>query len=246
MGKIKDLKDSPEVIINPPSENDIIDDYRISLTERIVRNIAHEIRNPLTNVMLGLEQLKNEFPTENEASEVYFSIIKRNCERINDLITNLVNAAKPSELLKNPQSINHLLEEVIQISKEKIEKSNIVLKKQFEEALPNANVDPDKIKEVFKNILDNAFRAMDGKKGELELKTQYLDDQFIIISIKDNGIGILPEDLKKIFDPFFRVKSSGTGLGLTLAQNIITNHKGNIKAVSNPNDGTTFTITLKI
>jgi signal transduction histidine kinase len=243
MDPLEFSNDSKNVDFIDSSKNEIINNYRISLTERIVRNLAHEIRNPLTNVMLGLEQLKNECPPENDAAAVYFDIIKRNCNRINDLIGTLVNAAKPFELSKSPQSINELLEEVLLLSKEKFSANEIVLNKVFGDYLPMANVDPGQIKEAFINILDNAFHAMSGMRGQLELKTAYQDNQFTI-TFKDNGIGILPDNLSKVFDPFFKVKSHGKGLGLTLAQNIIASHKGSINVTSNPAEGTIFTITI--
>jgi signal transduction histidine kinase len=225
------------------SNKELINNYRLSLTERIVRNLAHEIRNPLTNVMLGLEQLKNEYPPQHEDTQIFFNIISRNCARINDLITVLVDAAKPAELSLGMHSINDLLEDVLNISKAKMESKKITLNKQFAEGLPKISVDSEKIKVVFDNILENAFRAMDGFPGKLEVKTAFANNS-LSISIKDNGIGILPDDLEKIFDPFFRFKSNGAGLGLTLAQNIIANHNGMIDVSSHPADGTVFTVIL--
>jgi two-component system, sporulation sensor kinase E len=243
MGKVKISKETIGLRANQDSEPEIINKYRISLTERIVRNLAHEIRNPLTNVMLGMEQLKNECPPENETAEVYFDIIKRNCDRINDLITALVNAAKPADLSMSPQSINQIMDDVLSLSQEKMDAQGLKVVKRYGEQIPDIKLDPDKIREALKNVVDNAVNAMSGIKGQLELKTDYQDDK-CIVTIKDNGMGIQADDMKKIFDPFFRVRSNGAGLGLTSAQNIITNHNGKIHVESVPGEGTSITITL--
>jgi two-component system, sporulation sensor kinase E len=240
MGKVKI---STEKAGENAREQELIDNYRLQLTERIVRHLAHEIRNPLTNVMLGLEQLKNEFPESNETADIYFDIIKRNCDRINDLITSLVNASKPADTQTVPCSINKLIDEVLNLSAEA--GSNFNIRKNFSDNIPDLNVDPLKMKLAFKNIVDNAVHAMRDFKGELEVKSDIKDNQ-CMITFKDNGMGILPEDINKIFDPFYRVKSNGSGLGLTLTQNIINTHKGNIKVSSTPGEGTIVTVILNV
>lgn len=243
MGKVKISKEMIGLKLNQSPQGDIINKYRISLTERIVRNIAHEIRNPLTNVMLGLEQLKNECPPENETAGIYFDIIKRNCDRINGLITSLVNAAKPAELSKNLQPVNRLVDDALLMVKERLSENNITINKNFDENIPDLNVDPERIRMAFKIILENAIQAMSGINGKLDIETRFESNKFLV-SFKDNGIGIKQDDINSIFDPFFRVKSNGAGLGLTLAQNIITSHNGSIKVMSTPGEGATFTVVL--
>lgn len=233
------LKSKNEI---PTAES--IDSYRISLTEKIVRNIAHEVRNPLTNIMLGLDQLKNEFPPEEkESADIYFNIIKRNCDRINELISNLVNAAKPPDLILADYSVNKLMDEVLAITDKKLKSGKITIQRKYNLQLPNILVDGEKIKNAFLNIILNAINAMEGKAGILEIQTE-LDDKKCVIKFRDNGIGISKENLSRIFDPFFRLKSNGSGLGLTMTQNIIHNHKGIIKADSTPGIGTTFIVSF--
>jgi two-component system, sporulation sensor kinase E len=237
MGKVKISNGRNE---ENEREQELIDNYRLQLTERITRHLAHEIRNPLTNVMLGLEQLKTEFPQDNDVAEAYFDIIKRNCERINDLISALVNASKPAEISTVPCSINKIIDEVLDLPG-----SMVNVKRNFEENIPQINVDPQKMKLAFKHIVDNALHAMKDLKGELEVNSKLAENQ-CLITFKDNGAGIMHEDINKIFDPFFRVRSSGSGLGLTHTQNIIRNHNGNIKVSSSPGEGTTVTVTLNV
>ncbi|MDQ3192808.1 MAG: ATP-binding protein [Bacteroidota bacterium] len=224
--------------------DDLIDTYRIFLTENIARNIAHEVRNPLTNIMLGLDQLRNEFPLEdNESAQTYFNIIKRNCDRINELISSLVNASKEPELTVGEFSLNQLMDEVLKTTDEKIKSGKITVQRKYNLQLPPILVDGEKIKNVLFNIILNAIQSMEGKSGKLEIQTAHEDQKFTI-KIIDNGTGISNENLPRIFDPFFRVKANGTGLGLTTSQNIIHNHNGSIKANSSLGIGSTFTISL--
>ena len=248
---VNTLKSTPiisvmEKKIDDQKEAEIIDSYRILLTERIVRNIAHEVRNPLTNVMLGLDQLRNEFPSkDNEGVDIYFSIIKRNCDRINELISSLVNSAKPSELVINDHSINKLIDDALLVLEEKIKSGKITIKKNYTEKIPPLAVDGEKIKVAFSNIISNAINAMEEKAGILEIETAIENDK-CMVKFKDNGIGISNENISRIFDPFFRVKSHGPGLGLTTTQNIVNNHKGIIKVNSALCIGTTFTVSFML
>lgn len=227
-------------------ETELMDSYRIFLTEKIARNIAHEIRNPLTNIMLGLDQLNNEFSIEEkESAAIYYNIIKRNCDRINELISSLVNAAKPPDLIIANHSVNTLMDEALAITDDKIRSGKVTIQRKYDLQLPSIAVDGEKIKSAFSNIILNALRAMEGKAGILEIKTEF-EDKKCIIKFSDNGIGINKEDISRIFDPFFRVKSTGAGLGLTTTQNIIHNHKGIIKADSILGVGTTFTVSFSL
>jgi two-component system, sporulation sensor kinase E len=223
---------------------DIHTAYRISLTERIVRNIAHEIRNPLTNILLGIDQLKNEIEEAPDSAELYFSIIKRNAEKINTLIEELVNAAKKSELDLSEQSLNNLLEDIIKEKEEVISGAKITLKKNLSENIPALKMDKEKIKAALEHIVINAIEAMAEKEGVLEIET-IPENDFCVVNIKDTGTGIEPEHIQKLFDPFYRVRSSGHGLGLTFAQNVINNHSGKISVTSVPGKGSIFSIKLK-
>jgi two-component system, sporulation sensor kinase E len=233
-----------EVEGNSELAEDVINSYRLALTERIIRNIAHEVRNPLTNVMLGLDQLKNELEPVDEGAEVYFSIIQRNCERINQLITNLVDSVKHSDLILENNSINQLIEEALSISESKLKEKNIVVKKSLATDLPSIKIDSAKFRTAFGNLFQNAIQAIQTTDGLLEVET-HKKDSLCVIKIKDNGVGIDKEHLQKIFDPFFRMKTNGAGLGLTTAQNIINTHKGSISVQSTPGKGSEFTVALQ-
>lgn len=227
------------------AEQDLITSEKMALTGRFARTIAHEIRNPLTNITLSMGQLKSELENADEALDLYFDIVKRNCERINQLITELLKSTKPEELNFVQVSIDCLLNETIELAADRIRLKEIELKKVYSHSSTSVLVDPEKIKIALLNILINAVEAMPAQGGILIIKTSDKDNRFNI-SIIDNGTGISAENLGRMFEPFFTGKAKGTGLGLTSAQNIIINHKGTIKAESIPGQGTEFLISFEL
>jgi len=215
---------------------------KFAATGRISRTIAHEVRNPLTNISLATEQLRD-MVQENDEGTLLLNMIKRNGDRINQLVSDLLNATKYSELQFARTPLNDLLNETLENAKDRIELNGITLKKEFSTGVGEINVDKDKMKIAFLNIIVNAIEAMKPGEGILTIKTDCRNNK-CYISIKDNGIGMNRESLSKLFEPFFTNKEKGTGLGLTNTQNIILNHKGNISVESEPGVGTTFTIVL--
>jgi len=213
-------------------------------TGRIARMIAHEVRNPLTNINLSCDQLKD-LIVPGEQGEMLLSTITRNSKRINQLVSDLLNATKVQELNFRSESINMILDETLEIAKDRIQLEHIKLQKSYDPTICNVNVDVDKMKIALLNIILNAVEAMDSGSGVLSLKTENRNGK-CVISISDNGHGIEKDALEKIFEPYYTEKSKGNGLGLTNTQNIILTHKGTIDVKSEPGKGTTFIITLDL
>lgn len=213
-------------------------------TGRIARMIAHEVRNPLTNINLSCDQLKD-LIVPGEQGEMLLSMITRNSKRINQLVSDLLNATKVQELNFRSESINTILDETLEIARDRIQLEHIKLQKSYDPAICNVNVDVDKMKIALLNIILNAVEAMDSACGVLSLKTESRNNK-CVISISDNGHGIEKDALDKIFDPYYTEKSKGNGLGLTNTQNIILTHKGTIDVKSESGKGTTFIITLDL
>ncbi|KAA2245240.1 PAS domain S-box protein [Chitinophaga agrisoli] len=213
------------------------------ITGRIARVIAHEVRNPLTNILLAVSQFKLEPTAATEDSQLYTDIIERNCIRINQLITELLHSTRMIELHIQQHGINELTEKALVLAQDRLQLNEIKVEKQFSEPDVMIPADAEKVEIALLNIIINAIEAMTPGQGELEIYTTRNNDK-AIIQIRDNGPGI-PEDMKaKLFDPFFTSKPKGSGLGLTSTQNIIINHKGNIHVDSEPGRGTTFSIIL--
>lgn len=214
------------------------------ITGRIARVIAHEVRNPLTNILLAVSQFKDEEEiAANEDTLMYTDIIERNCTRINQLITELLHSTRMIELHIGHYGINELIEKALLLSKDRLQLNEIRLEKHL--VSPDIMIDADEEKVViaFLNIIINAIEAMAPGKGLLTVTTLRSQDKAKLL-ISDNGMGIPEDKLARLFDPFYTNKSKGTGLGLTSTQNILLNHKGTIHVDSEPGKGTVFTIAL--
>ena len=215
---------------------------KFASTGRIARTIAHEVRNPLTNINLATEHLRSEIPANSE-TDLLLEMITRNSNRINRMISDLLNSTKESQLDFQSMGLNNLLDESLELAADRIELKEIKVIKEFGSALPLILVDPAKIKIAFLNVIVNAIEAMQPSTGVLKLKT-YVKNNRCIATITDNGKGMDKEELTNLFEPYFTTKESGTGLGLTNTQNIILSHKANITAESTPGVGTTFIISF--
>lgn len=219
---------------------------KLAATGRIARTIAHEIRNPLTNINLATEQLSSELPPNDDNSGFLFDMINRNSTRINMLITDLLQSTKFTELNIKKESVNILLDEALEQAQDRMKLYHVEVIKHYSNDICDIAVDKEKLKIAFLNIIINAIEAMEqADKPILELQTKMSGDKCIIV-ISDNGTGMDEETLSKLFEPYFTSKKKGNGLGMTNTQNIILNHKGDIDVKSQKGKGTKFYITLNI
>jgi signal transduction histidine kinase len=170
-------------------------------------------------------------------------LISRNSVRINQLITDLLNSTKFTELVYKKTSVNQLLDETLELAKDRVALNNITVVKYYGDNICHIAVDVERIKIAFLNLIVNAIEAMEPGKGILQLRTATRDNK-CTITITDNGPGIDLDSQSRIFEPYFTTKTKGTGLGLTNTQNIILNHNGHITMDSVKGKGTVFTITL--
>lgn len=216
---------------------------KYAVTGRIARVIAHEVRNPLTNINLATEQLRSELD-DNQNNGMLFTMITRNSERINQLVSDLLSTTRVTELTFSKVPINQVLDDSLQMAKDRIALNRIQVIKRYDTEICPIAVDVDKVKIAFLNIIINAIEAMD-KNGILEISTSKKDNR-CIVKISDNGRGMSKEEVSRLFEPYFTTKEKGNGLGLANTQNIILGHKGSISAESEPGKGTLFTITFMI
>ena len=218
---------------------------KFTTTGRIARTIAHEVRNPLTNILLATEQLK-EIENKSEEVTVLLELINRNATRINQLVSDLLNATRFTQLDLVMVEASQIIDETAEMAMERIELNKIVLEKNYSGEGCCISVDKEKLKAALLNIIVNAIEAMDGMdKNVLTLKTRKEGNK-CIIEIADSGKGISEEALQKLFDPYFTTKLKGNGLGLTNTQSIILNHNGTIDVYSKQGHGSTFVILLDL
>lgn len=215
------------------------------ITGRIARVIAHEVRNPLTNILLAVSQFRQEQDNKSDTqeSELYLEIIERNCTRINQLISELLHSTRMIELHSQPHGINQLVQKALELSTDRLQLNDMQI--QLNMAQPDIHIvaDEEKIVIAFLNIIINAIEAMTPGKGILTVNTAHNGER-VIVQFGDNGVGISEETKAKLFDPFFTSKPKGTGLGLTGTQNILVNHKATIHVASEQGAGTLFTLTF--
>lgn len=224
------------------SEQRILRAEKISMTGRMARSIAHEVRNPLTNINLALGQLKVQLQPESE-SKTYIEIIDRSSNRINVLINDLLNSAKSPNLKLKKQSLKAVIENAIHLAKDRIKLFQIKLVEDLKDDV-QLMLDELQLKTAVLNIIINAIEAMEKVKSATLSIRIYRSLSDVHLEIKDNGKGMEEEQLKLLFDPFYTGKEKGMGLGLTTTQNIIQQHGGEIDVESQLEKGTTFTISL--
>jgi signal transduction histidine kinase len=215
---------------------------KFTATGRIARTIAHEIRNPLTNISLASEQIKAASGNDEETI-MLLDMINRNANRINHMISELLTSTRFALLQYSKININTLLDETLELAKDRIELNHIRLEKEYSNPGCEVMADVDKMKIAFLNIIVNAIEASEKEKGVLHIHSWHENDK-CFVNIKDNGAGMDEEAQQKLFDPYFTKKGNGSGLGLTHTQNIILNHKGSISVESRMGEGTEFTVVL--
>ena len=229
-------------------------EQKIQQTEKLVAmgqlaaGVAHEINNPLGVILCYVELLKRQFSEVPQGQEDLVTIEKqaRNCKRI---VSDLLEFARSGETSKHTASLNQTLEEVLGMVGEQFKKQGVQIETDLDPDLPQMEMDTNKIKQVFMNLLMNARQAMDGRDGKMHISTCYSEQESVArVIFWDNGKGI-PEYMQdKIFDPFFSTKRTGegTGLGLSVSYGIVREHGGEISVESRPGEWTRFVIELPV
>ncbi len=214
---------------------------KLAATGRLVRTLAHEVRNPINNINLACEHLHNIDKSEDNA--LYYDIIDRNSSRINILIKELLNSSRPSEMQLKENILQSVIEEIVSIAKDRINLKNIVLQVEQPSELINIYCDYEKLVIALQNILINAVEAIDHDEGRISIRIKK-DSEHAIIEITDNGSGIEEDKIPRLFEPYYTSKRNGIGLGLASTLNIIQAHGGSIEVSSEVKKSTTFIVTL--
>lgn len=216
---------------------------RLSAIGVLAAGIAHEIRNPLTGIKMIVHLLMADMPPDDHRIEP-ISMIQREIERLEKIIVNLLDFAKPVKPKLEKVNIPEIIDNCLLLVQNQIKKMELTLQKDYPSNFPQIIADPSQLKQVFLNIITNAIQA--SYKGGLINISLGNSDKEVWIAIKDTGIGIAQDKIKSIFDPFMTTKEEGTGLGLPLAQRIVDEHGGRIEVESKLGAGATFTIYLPL
>ncbi len=234
-------------VINVEDVSDIIENKRMLAWAVMARNITHEIRNPLSSIVLaarGLEKrLSNESKIDECEYEKYLDVIKAELGRINYLITTLLKLYMDKKVKPGFEDINKLVKDLLESIKTKIPKE-VKLSLELQEDMPYVVADKDLAMLAIINIVNNAIDST-GSRGSIKIST-YLDSKFAILEIRDNGKGIDKSSLSKVKELGYTTKETGFGLGLTIADEILEKFGGQLLIESEKHTGTTVYLEFRI
>jgi len=223
-------------------EKNLLQSERLAAVGQTVAHVAHEIKNPLMIIGGFSHQIRDSLLDDKAIQKL--GMIIDEVSRLEKLVANLGDFTKVYSLVKRPADINLVIQDMLKIMGGIYSSGKHCFKANLASDLEEINCDPDKLKQVFINIITNGIEAMEDG-GTITVGTKKLSDS-LEIRIRDEGIGISEEDLLHIFEPFFTTRDRGSGLGLAISYKVVEAHKGEIWADSVPGQGTTFVVKLPL
>ena len=217
---------------------------RMSSLGRMAAGIAHEINNPLTGILLYSSNLFKKAP-EGPARDG-LGIIMEETQRCKKIIQGLLDFSREKKPQKIMANINRVIDKALALMGNELFIRRITVVKDFDADIRSFLLDDNQMEQVFINLFFNAAHAI-GEKGIITIRSRMQHNKNrVIVEIVDNGCGIPRDNLKKVFEPFYTTRSSGTGLGLAVSYGIIRNHQGSVKIFSEPGIGTVITLALPV
>ena len=220
---------------------------KLSSIGLLAAGVAHEVNTPLTGVSSYTQMLLNMLP-ENDPKHALLLKVRRQADRATEIVNNLLNFSRTGSAAEFAGvDIHRVLDDTLQLLEPQLRRSRIEIVRDYSESLPHVYGNSVKLQQVFTNLILNARDSIANGNGRISLATRKGDDDTsLLIEVADSGVGIAPEDVAKIYDPFFTTKGvgRGTGLGLAVTYGIVQEHSGHITVASTPGLGTTFRITL--
>ncbi|MDZ7777964.1 MAG: ATP-binding protein [Bacteroidales bacterium] len=235
------------------AQKELIHVERIASLGKLSSSVAHEINNPLSGVLtytkLVSKQLKNQQMDVNAQKNMlkYLDFIEKETKRCGNIVKGLLDFSRQDQEHAQAQHVHQILEETYDLMEHQMEMAHIHFKKDFQAEKDSVYCTENQIKQASVAIIQNASEAVT-ENGAITIKTHNPDEDHLQIDFIDNGIGIAPEDIPHLFEPFFsaKQKTSGIGLGLAIVHGIIQSHQGKIQIDSEPGAGTTMSVILPI
>ena len=215
---------------------------------RLAAAIAHEIRNPLNYINLTLDHLRSSLAPEDPIKRATFQRLaeqlKTEVARINRHISDFLKYSRPSTLDLQPVDLRAEAEDALRLIEVQATEKGVETRVETEGNLTPVMADKDTLRSVFTNLVINGLQAIDGEGGNIVIRIVNDDSGRARVEVTDTGRGIAPEDISKVFEPYYSTKETGTGLGLAIVRKVIEDHGGTVSVRSKLGGGTTFTIIL--
>jgi two-component system NtrC family sensor kinase len=229
-------------------EEQLIQAEKLAAMGQMLAGVAHELNNPLTAI-LGATELLRESGGAEEATKRQLDLIHRQARRSARIVQNLLEFSRPAAPQKKPLDVNSLIERTVQLHEHSLRRNNIAVDFHPLPGLPGVVGDANQLMQVFLNLITNAEHAIREvrESGRLQIRL-VRDSSRIAATFQDDGVGIQPDAVPRLFDPFYTTKrpGGGTGLGLSICMAIIREHGGTIEAESLPAGGSAFTVYLPL
>lgn len=228
----------------------------LSTVGQLTAQVAHEIYNPLGAIKLNVDLLEMQISAADEDVKHTVARLKRGLEHLSTIVMDLRYLTRPREPERHPTNVNGLLDEVIELAGDRLERSRVLVKRSYAPDKLLGDYDPLQLRKVFLNLLINAVEASP-REGEIELQTQFIPvaeltnglagkNGAVAVSVIDHGTGMSPETKRRIFEAFYTTKQHGTGLGMMITQEIIKKHGGKIEVESEEGRGTKVSVYLPL
>jgi PAS domain S-box-containing protein len=229
---------------------------RLAALGEMAAAIAHEVKNPLASIEVMAGVMKRQLTDRADALETLDDIIKE-AKMANAIVVEVLEFVRPIQLQVERAALDEVIKDSITLAEGKMRRGAVTIDTRIAEDVPELLADPHQLRQLFSNLLANAFEALGGE-GHVDIRAQLLPGEDepanvidpqppqVVIEVKDTGPGISADDLERIFSPFFTTKPQGTGLGLAIVRKVVDAHDGHIDAVSAPGRGATFRVTLPV
>ena len=228
------------------SEQQTIESERLNALTLLAAGVAHEIGNPLNSLNIHLQLIEREARKLDgvNRAELHESVEVARAEinRLDSIISQFLRAIRPTRPQLRPENVNSIVEEAVRFFAPEIKDRDIVVEQELRSDLPLLELDRDQMKQAFYNVIKNSFEAMK-RRGILRIRTD-MDESHVTVRFTDTGGGISPDNLSRVFEPYFTTKTSGTGLGLLIVRRIVREHGGELSIESSEGKGLTLTIRL--
>ncbi|NTV15435.1 MAG: PAS domain S-box protein [Desulfobulbaceae bacterium] len=235
---------------------------RFSTIAEIASAVAHEVRNPLAGIRTMTQVIDEQLADDAPHKEYTRRIIKQ-VDRLNELLTDFFTYARPPVPKRRLIPLVRVMEEIKPLVHSRLQKSGVSLVEDYEPGLPEIMADPSQVQQVFLNLFLNSLVAMKGTNGQITIRARYIgsdrsefsagkfswlrsDRHYVTVYFSDNGCGMSPEVLEKVFEPFFTTRHDGSGLGMSIVYRILKENDAGIMVKSEPGQGATFIIFFSV